>query len=496
MKKLLLLLAAATGLQAHAQNINPGGGDYAPEVNTDATEQSCSGLGCRWVMDANITGGALWQNLTTLNQAAYYTSALNANISRPEFRNGTSRGLDVQGAYFFGKKCNFGVGVGLMYLYQEGDMVMDNFHVEYRSTDNFGSTFRQVLTGNGRIKESLRIHNLSIPLVFKYQTWFTKKVGFTADAGLLINVVERINYSTGSSFDYEAIYRYSGNPGQVVPVYDNSPTPSPDALLLTRQYAADHGLNSDNYINDLRSRGYNVGLGVKPANNSGNVNYNGSVGILLRPMVTIAMCSNTSLNLGVYYIYQDFNHNTGNYRITDKVGTYNTMLNSVNRSINHSLGLNIGVRYTFGKCCKQQCEPAPEPTPEPEPAPEPIPEPEPQPEPEPEDEETAPILFDLNKTVIKKQSVPILEDAAQKIKSKKAKGVEIHGYTDNTGDPAYNKELSKKRAAAVKNYLKRKGVKPEKMETIGHGPKEPAASNRTPKGRMLNRRVIMKLKAK
>ena len=90
----------------------------------------------------------------------------------------------------------------------------------------------------------------------------------------------------------------------------------------------------------------------------------------------------------------------------------------------------------------------------------------------------------------------MLYSFVKKIKSKKASGVEIHGYTDNTGDPAYNKELSKKRAAAVKNYLKRKGVKSDKMETIGHGPKEPAASNRTPKGRMLNRRVIMKLKSK
>ncbi len=495
MKKLLLLLAAASGLQVQAQNINPGGGDYAPSVNAEPAEQCCSGLGCRWVMDVNVTGGALWQELTTVNQVANYPNALNANISAPEFRNGVSRGLDVQGAYFFGKKCNFGVGLGLMYMYQEGDLVMDNFHVEYRSTDNFGNTFRQVLTGNGRIKESLRTHNLSIPVVFKYQTWFTKKVGFTADAGLLFNLVERVNYSTGSSFDYEAIYKYSGAPGQVVPVYDNSPTPSADALLLTRQYASEHGLNSDNYLNDLRSKGYNVGLGVKPGISSGNVNYNsGSVGILLRPAITLAMCSNTSLNLGVYYIYQDFSHSTGSYRVTDKVGTYNTMVNGISRSVNHSLGLNIGVRYTFGKCCKKQCEPAPAPEPEPEPARDP--EPTPDPEPEPEDEVTAPILFDVDKTVIKKQAVPILEDAAKKIKSKKASGVEIHGYTDNTGDPVYNKELSKKRAAAVKNYLKRKGVKSDKMETIGHGPKEPAASNRTPKGRMLNRRVIMKLKTK
>lgn len=490
MKKLLSFLLAISAVNVQAQNINPEG-DIAQSRNVESPANCSANSG--WCIDANITGGFLWQDLTTVNQAANYTNALNTKISRPEFRNGVSRGLDLQVGYFFGKKRHFGVGTGLMYMYQEGDLVMDNFHTEYRSTDNFGNTFRQVLNSNGRIKESLVMHNLNIPVVFKYQTCFSKKVGFTADAGLLVNIMERVNYKTSSSFDYEAIYKYSGSQGEIVPVYDDSPTPDADDLLLTRAYASAHGLNSQSYINDLRNRGYNVGLGVKPANNSGHINYKPSVGILLRPAISLAVSNNVALNFGIYYTYQNFNHSTtANYRITDKAGTYNTMLNSVSRTANHSLGLNVGVRYTFRKCGKAEPEPAPAPEVEPEPIPEP--EPVAEPEEEVEEEETAPILFDVNKTVIKKAAIPVLEKTAKELKTKKKSSVEIHGYTDNTGDPKYNKELSKKRAAAVKSYLKRKGVEPAKMETVGHGPKDPAATNKTSKGRMLNRRVIMKVK--
>ncbi|MCD6012610.1 MAG: porin [Flavipsychrobacter sp.] len=491
MKKLLLFFFALAAAQVKAQNINPEG-DYAPARNEEAPAHDSLNTG--WYIDINATGGGLWQSLRTINQAAYYTNALNANISRPEFRNGVSRGLEVQGAYFFGKKRNFGVGSGLMYMYQEGDYYMDNFHVEYRSTDNFTNTFRQVLTSNGRVKESVRIHNLNIPVVFKYQVCFSKKVGFTADAGFLINLLQRNNYSTNTTFDYEAIYKYSGSQGEIVPVYDDSPTPDADDLLLTKSYASAHGLNSQAYINDLRNRGYNVGLGVRPTNNSGHVNYDGSIGLLLRPAISLYLSEHVALNLGMYYTYQLFTHGTGNYRMTDKVGTYNSMLNSISRAHNHSLGVNIGVRYNFRRSAAPQPEPAPEPEVEPEPEPEPVVVPEPE-EPQEEVDVEGPILFDVNKATIKKQAVPILEKAARKAKSRKATSVEIHGYTDNTGDPAYNKELSKKRAAAVKNYLTRKGVKPGKMETVGHGPKNPAATNRTQKGRTQNRRVILKLKS-
>ncbi len=500
MKKVIALFIVLTGLaQARAQNINPEV-DYVPGKKTPKAtccDAQCSG----WVIDANITGGFLWQGLTTVSQAANYTDALNANISTPKFNDGVSRGIDVEAGYFFGPKRNFGIGAGLMFTRQHGNMTMDNFHVEYRSTDYFGNTFRQLLTSNGSVKESINTSNLSIPILFKYKTWFTKKVGFTADAGILINLLSHNEYNSKSSFDYEAIYKYSGEQGNVVPVYDNSPVPAAGDLLITKaQYMA---LNStttiDNYFNTLRSDGYNVGLGIKPNNKSGSVSYNGgSVGILLRPAVSIALAENFSLNVGLYYLYTGFSHDgTSGYRTTNKVGEYSSMLNGVSSVSSNSFGLSVGIRYSF--CKPKQAAAAPEPAPSPEPAPEepvasPVDADDEEPAEQPKVDISTPILFEIDKTEIRPSSYPVLEEAVKEANENSKATLMIHGYTDNTGTARYNKGLSVRRAAAVKNYLKNKGVKAKQMRAIGHGEQHPAASNKTSEGRAKNRRAVIKLK--
>jgi OOP family OmpA-OmpF porin len=67
---------------------------------------------------------------------------------------------------------------------------------------------------------------------------------------------------------------------------------------------------------------------------------------------------------------------------------------------------------------------------------------------------------------------------------------QIKGYTDDIGIYQYNKELSLKRAIAVKQHLVGvHGISPDKFETEGYGPEDPLCSNFTEKGRRENRRV-------
>jgi OOP family OmpA-OmpF porin len=67
--------------------------------------------------------------------------------------------------------------------------------------------------------------------------------------------------------------------------------------------------------------------------------------------------------------------------------------------------------------------------------------------------------------------------------------VEIAGHTDSQGDPAKNMELSRKRAASVKQYLVEKGIAGGNLKYVGFGATKPIASNANAAGRQENRRV-------
>jgi outer membrane protein OmpA-like peptidoglycan-associated protein len=67
--------------------------------------------------------------------------------------------------------------------------------------------------------------------------------------------------------------------------------------------------------------------------------------------------------------------------------------------------------------------------------------------------------------------------------------VEIAGHTDSVGSPEKNLELSRKRAASVKQYLIDKGIAGSSLTDTGFGAANPIASNETSAGRQENRRV-------
>lgn len=67
--------------------------------------------------------------------------------------------------------------------------------------------------------------------------------------------------------------------------------------------------------------------------------------------------------------------------------------------------------------------------------------------------------------------------------------VEVIGHTDNVGSAAMNQDLSQRRAVSVANVLRDSGVPNSRISAFGRGEEQPVASNLTPEGRALNRRV-------
>ena len=103
------------------------------------------------------------------------------------------------------------------------------------------------------------------------------------------------------------------------------------------------------------------------------------------------------------------------------------------------------------------------------------------------------LFFETAKYDIKSTSFKELERLAQFIKEQDVL-VEISGHTDNVGGVAYNKDLSKNRAEATKQYFIKSGVGAARIKALGYGMDQPVASNDTSDGRAQNRRVELRFK--
>lgn len=74
--------------------------------------------------------------------------------------------------------------------------------------------------------------------------------------------------------------------------------------------------------------------------------------------------------------------------------------------------------------------------------------------------------------------------------------VRVSGYTDNIGAPAFNLDLSQRRARAVADVLREQGFSATQLTVSGYGEDKPIASNATETGRRLNRRIELHINAK
>ncbi|MBV8043757.1 OmpA family protein [Pluralibacter sp.] len=103
-------------------------------------------------------------------------------------------------------------------------------------------------------------------------------------------------------------------------------------------------------------------------------------------------------------------------------------------------------------------------------------------------------LFDSGKAELKPGSTKMLVNSLVGIKARPGWLIVVAGHTDNTGNPQLNQTLSLKRAEAVRNWMRDTGDVPESCFAVqGYGESRPLATNDTPEGRTLNRRVEISL---
>jgi outer membrane protein OmpA-like peptidoglycan-associated protein len=100
------------------------------------------------------------------------------------------------------------------------------------------------------------------------------------------------------------------------------------------------------------------------------------------------------------------------------------------------------------------------------------------------------IYFDFNSDHIRVESAPTLKGIAGILERHSDWKLTINGHTDNIGGDSYNLDLSRRRAASVKQELvQRYHVNAARLSTGGAGSAQPKATNTTLEGRAQNRRV-------
>ena len=103
-------------------------------------------------------------------------------------------------------------------------------------------------------------------------------------------------------------------------------------------------------------------------------------------------------------------------------------------------------------------------------------------------------LFESGTATLAPAATPRLRDFAQAARSAPDVRLAVRGYTDAQGSESFNLTLSEDRADAVRKYLVGEGIEPGHISAAGFGPQFPVASNDTPEGRGLNRRIEIELR--
>ena len=99
------------------------------------------------------------------------------------------------------------------------------------------------------------------------------------------------------------------------------------------------------------------------------------------------------------------------------------------------------------------------------------------------------LLFGFDSAELSADAEGLLAGALELTRRLPKASITVDGHTDSIGNPAYNRDLSRRRASRVAGWLQTHGVDPSRMTVRGFGAEQPIADNSTPEGRQMNRRV-------
>ncbi|QLF94223.1 OmpA family protein [Pseudomonas sp. ABC1] len=101
------------------------------------------------------------------------------------------------------------------------------------------------------------------------------------------------------------------------------------------------------------------------------------------------------------------------------------------------------------------------------------------------------VLFETDSEQLSSDSQQLITRITRALTSVGIDDIILEGHTDDQGRPAYNEQLSQRRAQTVADAMIGNGMPEHAIQIRAMGQRKPIASNETATGRSENRRVVI-----
>jgi hypothetical protein len=333
--------------------------DGCPDRSEIALIKECLAINLdpRLVLDVTAMGGLSTPNGTFSELSYDRLSQFDAqNILPDPTIKWTSFGAAAEVSYFLGTQRKIGIGSGVHYLLRNGTLTSDSLRLNYRRESNLGS-YQQIFSA-GAIEEEIKSTSISIPVLARFRGQISNKLSYDASAGALFGLsFSGTSTPTQTSFNYEAIFKMNAS-GKVE--FPDDGTPASQLVYATESntnqfldFPRFDGQTSALTTFEIYQSQQDLNLGLRVNNNPENTvkefSFKPSVGFMGRANVLYKLSNAFSLQLGALFSYQKQTnaYDLKTYRISDSLGSYNTLMNGFQSISTMNIIVNFGIRYSL-----------------------------------------------------------------------------------------------------------------------------------------------------
>ena len=272
-------------------------------------------------------------------------------FSEPKMKVRSILSAGISGTYYFGVLAKVGLTSGINWSQINAEIANNNdMYISFRAEDPTGSSYRRIISSKG-ITENYTASYLSVPLMGKYKFNLRKisnKLSFEIGAGVNMNLnMTAMSSNPSGTFTYEAVYTAQQVSGKF-PIYTYLSQEEIDANTNVYQWNIENGREDINYV--AQNEGLDLGVDKSLKLTENKTVFQGGLGAIVSPTLYYKIGNKMFAALGFTYTTNTFSFDKASaYSITDKVGEYHSLLQSVPKFSMPVLSFNFSIRYAFIK---------------------------------------------------------------------------------------------------------------------------------------------------